>query len=184
MDYCPFRRPFRVSWLPVRVDSICAHAGEDRAWACRDILLGLFVDVSVSHRYFLAAGLLWVVELFHQHFIHWWPRVDSDSLGDTAVDWVADFWLVLWWVHSLICWFERLISISTFTTEDLRDLLPLVFINYSGMYCHLYYIIIILFIYFVFMYLFHLVFHMHVSSCVRSEIVTLKSILLFWGVTC
>jgi hypothetical protein len=125
MDHCSFRRSLGVPRLSVRVDSICAHAGGDHAWACWDIWLGLFVDVSLSHRYTLAAGFLWEVELFHQYFIHCWPRVGSDSLGDTTVEWVVDLRSLLWWVHGLICWFRRLHSISTFLTEDLRDLPPL-----------------------------------------------------------
>jgi hypothetical protein len=83
-----------VSRLSVGVDSICTHAGGDCAWARWDIRLSLFVDISLSHRYTLAAGLLWEVKLFHQHFVHWWPRVDSDSSGNIVVDWVADEFMV------------------------------------------------------------------------------------------
>jgi hypothetical protein len=58
MDHYPFHHSLGVPRLPVRVDSICAYAGGDHARACRDIRLGLFIDVSLSHRYTLASGLL------------------------------------------------------------------------------------------------------------------------------
>jgi hypothetical protein len=105
MDHCPLHRSLGVPRLPVGVDLICAHARGDH-WACQDLRLSLFVDVSLSHRYTLAAGLLWDMELFHQYFIHWWLRVDFDSLRDIAVDWVADLPSYLWRVHGLTCWFS------------------------------------------------------------------------------
>jgi hypothetical protein len=65
----------------------------------------------------------------------------------------------------------------------LRDLLPIlmesvpadadiVFIYYSGLYYHVFIFIIILFILCWFIYLFHLVFRTHVSSCICDGIVT------------
>jgi hypothetical protein len=54
---------------------------------------------------------------------------------------------------------------------------------YSELYCHVFIIIIILFIMCWFIYFFHLAFCMHVSSCVRGEIITPNPINYFWDVT-